>query len=266
MLLEDEELENEITDIIKSKKTADYAVHQVIEEQATALEGLDDEYLKERAADVRDIGNRLLKNILGMPIIDLSAIAEEVILVSKDLTPSETAQLNLKKVLGFITDIGGRTSHTSIMARSLEIPAVVGTGNATENIKSDDYLILDAVNNTIYLNPSEEDIERMKEVRDDYLAEKAELAKLKDLPAVTLDGHQVEVCANIGTVRDMPVPNATARKVSVYTAPNSCLWIATRCRRKKNSSALIKKSLRQCRMKPLLSAPWTSAVTKTCLI
>ncbi|HDU8545769.1 TPA: phosphoenolpyruvate-protein phosphotransferase PtsI [Morganella morganii] len=204
MLLEDEELENEITDIIKSKKTADYAVHQVIEEQATALEGLDDEYLKERAADVRDIGNRLLKNILGMPIIDLSAIAEEVILVSKDLTPSETAQLNLKKVLGFITDIGGRTSHTSIMARSLEIPAVVGTGNATENIKSDDYLILDAVNNTIYLNPSEEDIERMKEVRDDYLAEKAELAKLKDLPAVTLDGHQVEVCANIGTVRDMP--------------------------------------------------------------
>lgn len=204
MLLEDEELENEITDIIKSKKTADYAVHQVIEEQATALEGLDDEYLKERAADVRDIGNRLLKNILGMPIIDLSAIAEEVILVSKDLTPSETAQLNLKKVLGFITDIGGRTSHTSIMARSLEIPAVVGTRNATENIKSDDYLILDAVNNTIYLNPSEEDIERMKEVRDDYLAEKAELAKLKDLPAVTLDGHQVEVCANIGTVRDMP--------------------------------------------------------------
>lgn len=204
MLLEDEELENEITDIIKSKKTADYAVHQVIEEQATALEGLDDEYLKERAADVRDIGNRLLKNILGMPIIDLSAIADEVILVSKDLTPSETAQLNLKKVLGFITDIGGRTSHTSIMARSLEIPAVVGTGNATENIKSDDYLILDAVNNTIYLNPSEEDIERMKEVRDDYLAEKAELAKLKDLPAVTLDGHQVEVCANIGTVRDMP--------------------------------------------------------------
>ncbi|HDF2344040.1 TPA: phosphoenolpyruvate-protein phosphotransferase PtsI [Morganella morganii] len=203
MLLEDEELENEITDIIKSKKTADYAVNQVIEEQATALEGLDDEYLKERAADVRDIGNRLLKNILGMPIIDLSAIADEVILVSKDLTPSETAQLNLKKVLGFITDIGGRTSHTSIMARSLEIPAVVGTGNATENISSDDYLILDAVNNTIYLNPSEEEIERMKEVRDDYLAEKAELAKLKDLPAITLDGHQVEVCANIGTVRDM---------------------------------------------------------------
>ncbi|MEG0280867.1 MAG: phosphoenolpyruvate-protein phosphotransferase PtsI [Morganella sp. (in: enterobacteria)] len=204
MLLEDEELENEIIDIIKSKKTADYAANHVIEEQAIALEGLDDEYLKERAADVRDIGKRLLKNILGMPIVDLSAISEQVILVSKDLTPSETAQLNLKNVLGFITDIGGRTSHTSIMARSLEIPAIVGTVNATESIKSGDYLILDAVNNQIYLQPSDDDIERMKEVRDDYLAEKAELAKLKDLPAITLDGHQVEVCANIGTVRDMP--------------------------------------------------------------
>lgn len=204
MLLEDEELENEIVDIIKSKKTADYAVNHVIEEQAIALEGLDDEYLKERAADVRDIGKRLLKNILGMPIVDLSAISEPVILVAKDLTPSETAQLNLKNVLGFITDIGGRTSHTSIMARSLEIPAIVGTVNATESIKSGDYLILDAVNNQIYFQPSDDDIERMKEVRDDYLAEKAELAKLKDLPAITLDGHQVEVCANIGTVRDMP--------------------------------------------------------------
>ena len=204
MLLEDEELENEIVDIIKSKKTADYAVNHVIEEQAIALEGLDDEYLKERAADVRDIGKRLLKNILGMPIVDLSAISEPVILVAKDLTPSETAQLNLKNVLGFITDIGGRTSHTSIMARSLEIPAIVGTVNATESIKSGDYLILDAVNNQIYFQPSDDDIERMKEVRDDYLAEKAELTKLKDLPAITLDGHQVEVCANIGTVRDMP--------------------------------------------------------------
>lgn len=204
MLLEDEELENEIVDIIKSKKTADYAVNHVIEEQAIALEGLDDEYLKERAADVRDIGKRLLKNILGMPIVDQSAISEPVILVAKDLTPSETAQLNLKNVLGFITDIGGRTSHTSIMARSLEIPAIVGTVNATESIKSGDYLILDAVNNQIYFQPSDDDIERMKEVRDDYLAEKAELAKLKDLPAITLDGHQVEVCANIGTVRDMP--------------------------------------------------------------
>lgn len=204
MLLEDEELEQEIVSLIKGdKKTADAAVYSVIEDQAQALEALDDEYLKERAADVRDIGKRLLKNILNIPIVDLSAITEEVILVAPDLTPSETAQLNLDKVLGFITDLGGRTSHTSIMARSLEIPAIVGTTDATSKVKSGDFIVLDGVNNTIYLNPSENEIDKLKAFRNEYLQEKEELAKLKDLPAITLDGHQVEVCANIGTVRDV---------------------------------------------------------------
>ncbi|HCH7934698.1 TPA: phosphoenolpyruvate-protein phosphotransferase PtsI [Providencia rettgeri] len=204
MLLEDEELEQEIISLIKGdKKTADAAAYSVIEDQAQALESLDDEYLKERAADVRDIGKRLLKNILNIPIVDLSAIDKEVILVAADLTPSETAQLNLDKVLGFITDLGGRTSHTSIMARSLELPAIVGTSDATSKIKNRDFIVLDGVNNTIYLNPSEAEVDKLKAFRDEYLQEKEELAKLKDLPAITLDGHQVEVCANIGTVRDV---------------------------------------------------------------
>ncbi|MEL4015156.1 phosphoenolpyruvate-protein phosphotransferase PtsI [Dryocola clanedunensis] len=204
MLLEDEELEQEIIALIKDKLvTADAAAHEIIEGQATALEELDDEYLKERAADVRDIGKRLLQNILGLAIVDLSAIQDEVILVAKDLTPSETAQLNLQKVLGFITDIGGRTSHTSIMARSLELPAIVGTGSVTNEVKNDDYLILDAVNNKVYVNPTNEEIESLRAVQQQVASEKAELAKLKDLPAITLDGHQVEVCANIGTVRDI---------------------------------------------------------------
>ncbi|MDB6373405.1 phosphoenolpyruvate-protein phosphotransferase PtsI [Photorhabdus bodei] len=204
MLLEDEELEQEIIALIKNDfKTSDAAVYSVIETQAQALEELDDEYLKERATDVRDIGKRLLKNILGMPIVDLGSISEEVILVANDLTPSETAQLNLEKVLGFITDLGGRTSHTSIMARSLELPAIVGTTQATATIQNGDYLILDAVNNHIYINPSDAEIEQLKKTKNEYLSEKAELAKLKDLPAMTLDGHQVEVCANIGTVRDV---------------------------------------------------------------
>jgi len=202
MLLEDEELEQEIIALIKDKgMTADAAAHEVIEGQATALEEL--EYLKERAADVRDIGKRLLRNILGLAIIDLSAIQDEVILVAADLTPSETAQLNLNKVLGFITDAGGRTSHTSIMARSLELPAIVGTGSVTAQVKNDDYLILDAVNNLVYVNPTNEQIEQLRAVQEQVATEKAELAKLKDLPAITLDGHQVEVCANIGTVRDV---------------------------------------------------------------
>ena len=205
MLLEDEELEQEIISLIKDEMaTADAATHSVIEGQAKALEELDDEYLKERAADVRDIGKRLLQNILGLHIVDLSAIKDEVILVAKDLTPSETAQLNLKKVLGFITDLGGRTSHTSIMARSLELPAIVGTGDVTSRVKNDDYVILDGVNNKVYVNPTAEVIEELKAVQHQYLSEKTELAKLKDLPAITLDGHQVEVGANIGTVRDIP--------------------------------------------------------------
>ncbi|AMO81774.1 phosphoenolpyruvate-protein phosphotransferase PtsI [Obesumbacterium proteus] len=204
MLLEDEELEQEIIALIKdSKMTADAAAHEVVEGQAKALEELDDEYLKERAADVRDIGKRLLMNILGMTIVDLSAIQDEVILVATDLTPSETAQLNLNKVLGFITDLGGRTSHTSIMARSLELPAIVGTSDVTKQIKNGDFLILDAVNNKIYVNPTAEIVEELKAVQNQYVSEKNELVKLKDLPAITLDGHQVEVCANIGTVRDI---------------------------------------------------------------
>ncbi|GKX51190.1 phosphoenolpyruvate-protein phosphotransferase PtsI [Budvicia aquatica] len=205
MLLEDEDLEQEIISRIKTKQeTADAAVHAVFEAQAIELESLEDEYLKERAADIRDIGRRLLQNILGMSIVDLGAIKDEVILVATDLTPSETAQLNLDKVLGFITDLGGRTSHTSIMARSLEIPAIVGTNDVTKQVKNGDFLILDCVNNKVHVNPSVEVIEQSKVAQSQYISDKNELAKLKDLPAITLDGHQVEVCANIGTVRDVP--------------------------------------------------------------
>lgn len=204
MLLEDEDLEQEVISRIQSKhSTADAAVQSVFETQAKELENLDDEYLKERAADIRDIGKRLLKNILGIEIVDLSAINQPCILVATDLTPSETAQLNLDMVLGFITDAGGRTSHTSIMARSLEIPAIVGTSNATQAIKQGDFVILDAINNAIYINPNHATQEKLKQVQAKYIADKEELAKLKDLPAVTLDGHQVEICANIGTVRDI---------------------------------------------------------------
>lgn len=203
MLLEDEELEEEILALIKNDKmTADNAIHTVIEEQATALESLDDEYLKERATDIRDIGSRFVKNALGINIVSLSDINEQVILVAYDLTPSETAQINLDYVLGFACDIGGRTSHTSIMARSLELPAIVGTNDITKRVKNGDMLILDAMNNKIIVNPSETQLEEAKAVKAAFLAEKEELAKLKDLHAETLDGHRVEVCGNIGTVKD----------------------------------------------------------------
>lgn len=203
MILEDEELEEEIIEYLRSHKVnAGVAASRIIDQQVEMLSEIDDEYLKERAGDIRDIGNRLIKNILGMKVVDLGEIDEEAILVAYDLTPSETAQLNLDKVLGFITDIGGRTSHTSIMARSLELPAIVGTNDVTEKVKNGDYLILDAINNAVYVNPIREDIERLKKLEAQLAEEKAELAKLKDLPALTLDGHRVDVVANIGTIRD----------------------------------------------------------------
>ncbi len=205
LLLEDEELEEEIIAFIKDNKaSAEYAIHSVIEEQAVTLESLDDEYLKERATDIRDIGSRFVKNALGINIVSLSDIKEEVILVANDLTPSETAQINLDYVLGFVTDIGGRTSHTSIMARSLELPAIVGTNDVTQRVKNGDFLILDAINNKIVINPNEEEKKAFEAIRNAFIAEKEELAKLKDLPAITDDGEgqRIEICGNVGTVKD----------------------------------------------------------------
>ena len=218
MILEDEELEEEILDYLRSHNVnASVAASKIIDQQVAMLSEIDDEYLKERAGDIRDIGNRLIKNILGMPIVDLGDINEESILVAYDLTPSETAQLNLEKVLGFITDIGGRTSHTSIMARSLELPAIVGTNNVTEQVNTGDFLILDAVNNRIYINPTQAQIDELKALEAKLAEEKAELAKLKDLPAITLDGHKVDVVANIGTIRDCDGANRNgAEGVGLY--------------------------------------------------
>ena len=204
LLLEDDELEQEVLDYLRRHKVrAATATAAIIAQQVEMLSEIDDEYLRERAGDIRDIGERLVKNILGQCIVDVSHIAQQSILVAYDLTPSTTAQLDLDKVLGFITDIGGRTSHTSIMARSLELPAIVGTNNATKCIRNGDFLILDACNNQIYINPSKQEIARLQVLAQKISQEKTALSELKDLPALTLDGHQVEVMANIGTLRDI---------------------------------------------------------------
>lgn len=217
MLLEDEEFEKEVINLICETKSADAAVYAVIEEQAKNMEALEDEYLKERAVDIRDIGKRLLKNMLGLPVTDLGTMTEEVILVAVDLTPSETAQLDLEKVLGFITDLGGRTSHTSIMARSLELPAIVGTKDATKQIKNGDNLILDGINNRVYVNPTQDIINKLMELKHQYMTEKEELVQLKNLPAVTHDGHQVKIFANIGTENDIPgAKNNGAQGIGLY--------------------------------------------------
>ena len=203
LLLEDEELEEEIVDFIrKNSKCAEAGVDFAISQQCEILRELDDEYLRERATDVRDIGDRVLKNLLGIESISLSDIDEDVILIAKDLTPSETAQIDLNFVKGFITDLGGRTSHTSIMAGSLELPAIVGTESVTEQVQHGDQVILDALNNRFIISPSVQEVETSRALQAAYQAEREELSKLRTLPAETLDGRRVEICSNIGGLHD----------------------------------------------------------------
>ena len=218
MLLEDEELEDDIKALINKKKySAEFAISTVVDEMVDTLSSLEDPYLRERAGDFRDIGNRLLKNVLGISIVNLSNIEEKVILIANDLTPSETAQVNVDKVLGFITDIGGRTAHTSIMARSLEIPAIVGTAYITQRVQDGDFIILDAIDNKVIINPNEQELKEAKAKKAMFLAKKVELSKLKELPALTLDGHHVEIGANIGTVKDTDGANRNgAECVGLY--------------------------------------------------
>ncbi|QJC37951.1 phosphoenolpyruvate-protein phosphotransferase PtsI [Enterobacteriaceae endosymbiont of Donacia bicoloricornis] len=204
LLLEDEEMTKEIIFLIKNNlSTADAAVDSVIKSQIKILENLDDKYLKERIIDIKDIGDRLIKNILNLNVINLDQINKKVILIAKDLTPSETAQLNLKKILGFITDLGSKTSHTAIMARSLEIPAIVGTGNITNKVKTDDYIILDSINNLIYINPSIKEIKEKKIFFKQYIKEKEKLKKNSNLPAKTKDNFKIKICANIGSLKEL---------------------------------------------------------------
>ncbi|WP_257283864.1 phosphoenolpyruvate-protein phosphotransferase PtsI [Endozoicomonas sp. SESOKO1] len=203
MVAEDEELEEEIFTLIGEGKPAAVATHEAIQANIQLLETLEDAYLRERVADFRDVGQRMIKNILGIRISGLENLAENSIVIANDLTPSDTAQLDLDKVIGFITEIGGRTSHSAIMARSLEIPAMVGCHQATTEILHGDLLILDAINNRIIVNPSEEQLATARAQQETLAAARNELAKLKDLPAATVDGRHFELCANIGTPKDV---------------------------------------------------------------
>ncbi|QJC32655.1 phosphoenolpyruvate-protein phosphotransferase PtsI [Enterobacteriaceae endosymbiont of Donacia dentata] len=204
LLLQDEEMTKEVLSLIKNNfLSADTAVNSVIKSQIKILKNLNDKYLKERVIDIKDIGNRLIKNILGLNTKNLDKIDSQVILIAKDLTPSETAQLNLKKILGFITDLGSKTSHTAIMARSLEIPAIVGTGNITTKVKTNDYIILDSINNKIFINPSNEIIKKNKIIYNQYIIEKNKLKKTCILPAITKDNYKIKVCANIGSLKEL---------------------------------------------------------------
>lgn len=204
MILDDPTLANQVENRIKGQLvTAENAVDQVVAELVAIFENMEDGYMRERALDFKDVGARIIKNILGVQIQNLAEMSEEAIVVAKDLTPSDTAQMDKQKVLGFVTDAGGRTSHTAIMARSLEMPAVVGTGDVTQRVKNGQIIIVDGMEGKVIIDPSREEREEYLKKRQKHLEEKRELESIKHLPAVTIDGRRVELAANIGTPKDV---------------------------------------------------------------
>ncbi|MGL4336543.1 MAG: phosphoenolpyruvate--protein phosphotransferase [Turicibacter sp.] len=200
----DPELFSQVTDKVKSEGVnASFAFDEVSNMFVAMFESMDNEYFRERAADIKDIKKRILAHLLGAKINDPSTIDEEVIVIAQDLTPSDTAQLDRRYVKGFATNIGGRTSHSAIMARSLEIPAVVGTKSILDQVKDDEMIILDGLEGHVILNPTAEEIAHYEQVAKQYEDQKAEWAKLKNEATVTADGVHVELAANIGTPNDV---------------------------------------------------------------
>ncbi|MBM7614394.1 phosphoenolpyruvate--protein phosphotransferase [Alkaliphilus hydrothermalis] len=203
MILEDPELVKTVETKIQSEKINSEAALQTTLEMFVAIfEAMEDEYMKERAADIRDVGQRLLMNLLGKEQLNLKNLKEPVILVARDITPSDTAQMDPEKVMGFLTDIGGRTSHSAIMARSMEIPAVVGLGRITEKIKTGDFVILDGETGQVYINPEEKLVDLYNEAKEKELAVKRGLRALINRETISKDGKKVELGCNIGNPND----------------------------------------------------------------
>ncbi|OAT83270.1 phosphoenolpyruvate--protein phosphotransferase [Bacillus sp. MKU004] len=218
LVLSDPELLTPIEDKVKTESVnAEYALKETADMFVNMFESMDNEYMKERAADIRDVTKRVLSHLLGVQIANPSMVTEEVIVIAEDLTPSDTAQLNRQFVKGFTTDIGGRTSHSAIMARSMEIPAVVGTKSITSSVENGDVVIVDGLNGEVHINPTPEVIEEYKKEHARYEEQKAEWAKLVNEPTVSKDGQHVELVANIGTPKDLEgVRNNGGEGVGLY--------------------------------------------------
>ena len=218
MLLEDEDLIMEVQDKIKGEGlSAAKALSDGIEEYCAMISALEDPYLRERAADLQDIGKRWLKNILGIKIKDLSNLEPNTVVVTYDLTPSDTAQLDLENCVGFITEVGGKTAHSAIMARSLELPAVVGVKGVLSEAKEGEAVVMDGEAGVLFLNPAEDVIKEYNDKREKIEKEKEELKKLITEEAITPDGRKVDIWGNIGSPKDVDaVIEAGASGVGLY--------------------------------------------------
>ncbi|WP_172249560.1 phosphoenolpyruvate--protein phosphotransferase [Saccharibacillus deserti] len=204
LILNDPELISPVKDmIVNDQVNADYALNETSKQFVTMFENMKSVYLQERAADMKDVTKRILGHLLGLNVQNPAEISEEVIVIAEDLTPSDTAQLNRKYVKGFTTNIGGRTSHSAIMARSLEIPAVVGTKNVLEQVQPGDLVIVDGLEGQIIVNPSDEVVAEYRDKQVKYDEQRAEWRKLRGEKTLSTDGVHVELAANIGTPNDV---------------------------------------------------------------
>ena len=204
LVLEDPELiGSAISKIRDEKVNADYALNEIKEMFVAMFESMDNEYMRERAADIKDVTNRVLRHILGIKVVDLAGLDEEVVLIAHDLTPSDTATMNKNMVLGFLTDIGGRTSHTAIMARTLEIAAVVGLNDITKIVKDGDYIVFNGDTGEVIVNPDEETKAKYASLKEEFEEYRKSLELLKGQASITTDGRHVELAGNIGSPNDV---------------------------------------------------------------
>ncbi|MCY1564090.1 phosphoenolpyruvate--protein phosphotransferase [Staphylococcus pettenkoferi] len=204
LILDDPEIIKPVEEKISNEQVnAPTALTDVTSQFVTIFESMDNEYMKERAADVRDVSKRVLAHILGVTLPNPSMIDENVVIIGNDLTPSDTAQLNKEFVQGFVTNIGGRTSHSAIMSRSLEIASVVGTKSITEEVRQGDMIIVDGMTGEVIINPTEDEVIAYQNKRERFFKDKEELKKLRDEETTTVDGVNVELAANIGTPKDL---------------------------------------------------------------
>ncbi len=219
MVLSDPEMIGQIKqNVTDNKVNAEAALKEVTDMYIGMFEAMDDNaYMQERAADIKDVAKRILAHLLNVTLPNPSMINEEVVVVAHDLTPSDTAQLDRNFVKAFVTDIGGRTSHSAIMARSLEIPAIVGTMEITAKVKAGDILAVNGIIGDVIVNPTDDQAAEFVEAGKAYAEQKAEWEKLKDAETVTADGKHFELAANIGTPKDLEgVHNNGAEAVGLY--------------------------------------------------
>lgn len=202
-MLQDPMIEEQISALIVAEKvTAEMAVEQVLEQTAEMFAQIPDELLQQRATDFRDIKTRMVKLLLGIEDVDISQVPAETVLVARDLTPSMTAGINPDNIAGILTEVGGRTSHSAILARAMEIPAVLSIEGICSLVKNGDKVVLDGASGEAIVNPDEETIKEFEQKLDVYMKEKALLAEYAGKPSVTKDGTRVELVCNIGKPED----------------------------------------------------------------